>query len=261
MFNFRWGIISGAAAFALSIGIGLTSGANIAHLLIRALIFGAVFFGFGFGVWILINSFIPELLQENYGDEEGGAAPPGSRINITLDDRNFARPEQYRDPQKPDEVGNITDLISGKVKLAAAPPPVEPAGGIDQNLEDRYNEVEGGGLESINQEQSGQGAQSAAAFTPAFGSDEGLGGLPDLDALAGAFLTNAGDEARPSPLSGAGQGPAPAVAAAVSQAAPVQAAAEPPQRKSTSGKPTPLQGDFNPKDLAEGIRTILNKDT
>jgi hypothetical protein len=257
--NIKWGAVAGAAAFVLSFAIGLTSGASFLFVLLRALIFGAVFFGLGLGIWIGINSFIPELLQEDYGGG-GEDAPPGSRVNITLDDRTFARPEQYQNPENPDEVGNIADLLSGKIKLARYPAPAAPSQGIDQNPEDRYNEVAEDGFgeaagrspPETYQGQSESPAKSAAAFTPAFGSDEGLGGLPDLDALAGAFLSNPGEDF------------VPVAAAAVSPAAPVQAAAvaaEAPQRKSTSGKPTPLQGDFNPKDLAEGIRTILNKDT
>jgi hypothetical protein len=35
---------------------------------------------------------------------------------------------------------------------------------------------------------------------------------------------------------------------------------EPEQSRFVGSKPQPMKGDFNPKELAEGIRTVLSKD-
>ena len=63
MFNIKWGIIFGGAAFLIAFVISLIFG-NVLLLtaLVRALIFAALFFALGTAAWVLINSFIPELL-------------------------------------------------------------------------------------------------------------------------------------------------------------------------------------------------------
>ncbi|GHV95126.1 hypothetical protein AGMMS50293_14460 [Spirochaetia bacterium] len=255
MFNIKWGVVAGAVAFILSLALGILHGANVLHVILRALIFAGVFFGLGMGIWVLINNFIPELLFT--GDQEDQAPEvPGSRVNITLDgNRGFAAPEMYRNPDNPDEVGNIDDLMSGAINPGAA-----VAAGMDQNEGNGYNFDKGGGADSQNQDDAGfpnvsafddgpDPAESApaAAFVPSFGGSDGLGGLPDLDAMAGAFLTNAGEES------------APLAAAMPTPVAAASPAAEP-ERGYAGNKPQPLKGDFNPKELAEGLRTVLSKD-
>jgi hypothetical protein len=265
MLNIKWGVIAGAAALILSLAVGALSGNNIFYVLLRALIFGVVFFGLGLGIWALVTGFVPELLyaDSDIGGGAGETPSPGSRINITLDGGTGALPEMYRNPDNPEEVGNISDLITGAINpAAAAPSGGMRSGGMDQNREDGYTYNEGGGAENQNQDSEfgnvsafdgspsfQEGQNAAAVFTPAFGGGGGLGGLPDLDAMAGAFLTNAGLES----------GPASPVAAPVMPAMPQEPGA--PERKHAGNKPQPLQGDFNPKELAQGIRTVLSKET
>jgi hypothetical protein len=263
MLNIKWGAVAGTAALILSLAVGAVSGNNMFYVLLRALVFGAVFFGLGLGSWVLISSFIPELFYADSSEGGEGEAPrPGSRVNITLG--GGALPEMYRNPDNPEEVGNISDLITGVINPGAAAPTGAvrgmSAGGMDQNREDGYTYTEGGGAESQNQDSEFgdtpaydespvfKGGQSAAAvFTPSFGSGDDLGGLPDLDAMAGAFLTNAGVEAASMPAASSipSMPPEPAL----------------PERKPSGNKAQPLKGDFNPKELAEGIRTVLSKET
>jgi hypothetical protein len=254
LFNIKWGLIAGVGAFILSLAVGLLSGAGIFFVMVRALIFTGVFFLLGAGGWLLINSFMPELLYADSLDEAAPAERPGSRVNITLGGGgDFARPEMYQNSGNSDEVGNISDLISGVFKPAAA-------GGMDQQAEKGYTYAAGGSPDGVNQENSGfaeplsglggegspvfnEGARQAdeknAGFTVSFGSDDGLGGLPDLDAMSGAFLTNAG-------VDGPERG----------------AESSSPSRSPGGGKSKSksVQGDFNPKELAAGIRTVLSKD-
>jgi len=241
--------LAGFAAFVLSFGIGILSGANISHIILRTLIFTVIFFGLGTGIWILINNYIPDLLASNDDNKEGDMRP-GSRVDITLENnKGFAMPETNRNPGDPDEMGNIGDLLSGAFKPARAAEAETSFGGMDLGGEDNYND-DGSGLGSQNQESSGfqdsaphnsgAGSSAAPAFTssfgaPSFGDDSSeWGGLTDLDAMAGSFLSGGTEDSVPD--------------------------ASGPERDPKGNKAQPLKGDFDPKELAQGIRTVLNKD-
>ena len=259
MNNIKWGFTAAVAAIIISIGLGLLFDVGLFNVFMRALIFAAVFFGFGFGLRFLINSFFPELLVMN---EESSAQEsfdqPGSRINITLDNKGeYAVPELYKTPGNQDELGNIEDLVSGVFSPRPASYESErPQSGIDRKKEERYN------IESVTQSvpdqesfsfqdfQDMDGFEKKQAekpvFTASLGDDTGLGGLPDLDSMAMAFSTDGAAQA--DGLGG------------VSAPAQTQEEFEPEQRRYVASKATPLKGDFNPKDLAKGISTVLAKD-
>ena len=271
MNGFKWGITAAIAAVIVSVGLGLLSGVGVLHVFLRALIFGLVFFGFGFGLRFLINSFFPELL---YIDEELSAQEsfdqPGSRVNITLDNTGeYAVPELYKTPGDPDELGNIEDLVSGVFRPRSDSAQQRPSSGIDRNREESYN------IGSADQSISDQGDMDfpdmgafdeprvekpgfetpkveKPVFTPSFGDDAGVGGLPDLETFAMAF---SGGELRPSqPQAAAGGFGGVPVPDVPEEFEPTQPA------RYVASKPTPLSGDFNPKDLAKGISTVLAKD-
>ena len=277
MNNFKWGITAAIAAMIVSVGLGLLSGVGILHVFLRALIFGLVFFGFGFGLRFLINSFFPEIL---FMEEESSAQvpfdTPGSRVNITLDNTGeYAVPELYKTPGDPHELGNIEDLISGVFR------PRSESSGIDRKREESYNREESFNFGSDFQSTPDQddmtfpdmptfdepkvespGAESSKAekpkvekpiFTPSFGDDGGVGGLPDLESFAMAF--SGGGELRPStPAASAGGFGGVSVPDAPEEFEPTQ------PTRYVASKPTPLSGDFNPKDLAKGISTVLAKE-
>ena len=244
MSNFKWGFLAGAIALVVSFSVGIISGANILNVILRAFIFGVMFFGFGFGIRILIYNYLPEILSVvNDDEEEDTLSKPGSKVDITLDStRDFAMPEMYRNPNKPEEVGDIANIVS------VEPEPVsrdsEPSAGIDQKQEEDYNYgvVSAPAVQTTATETGGQDYESkpdAPAFTPSFGSGSSdLGGLPDLDAMAGAFI------------SGGGQ----------TSSAPSAEPGWSPSKAPEGDKAKPMEGDFNPKELAEGIRTILAKE-
>jgi hypothetical protein len=151
----------------LSLLVGIISGAGFSAALIRALIFGVVFFVLAGLVWLLINNCIPELLFSGNGEDGSGKAP-GSRVDISLEDgQESALPEMYRTSASGDEVDNITDLINGKTV------PVNNTG-MDQNGEDGYTQNNGGGMPSESPEEAG-------------GYDLGEG-LPNLDSMSAAFV-------------------------------------------------------------------------
>ncbi|MDR0444455.1 MAG: YrzE family protein [Treponema sp.] len=238
MINLRWGLIAGVGAFVISILIGVISGVNFFTIILRAFVFLAVFFGMGAGMYILVNSFFPELLySDGETSQNDSSESPGSRVNITLENTgDYAVPEFYRNSSSSTwEIGNIEDLVSGSYNAGQ---------GIDRNRKDDYND-EGEG--SQNQDQWRGGFPDAEAFetpaersvfSPSFGDDsDGLGGLPDLDTMAMAFSTGSEMDLNPQP-----QETKEAV------------------RTPSGNKPQSLKGDFNPKELAEGIRTVLSKD-
>jgi len=257
--NFKWGLTAAVAAIIVSIGLGLLFGVGLSHVFTRALIFAVVFFGLGFGLRLFINSFFPELL---FMDDESSAQEsfdqPGSRINITLDNTGeYAVPELYKVPGDPDELGNIEDLVSGVFSPRSASDESErPQSGIDRSKEESYN------IESVIQDfpdlenfniQDASGLEKKQAerpvFTASLGDDAGLGGLPDLDMMATAF--SAGGESRAAAQTG-GLGGASVPAE--------QDDFEPVQSRYVASKATPMKGDFNPKELAKGISTVLTKD-
>ena len=273
MNSFKWGIIAAICAFVISVLVGIISGVGVFFIFIRAVIFTVVFFGVGFGIRFIINSFFPELLfpDEGSGDDAYGQdeySQPGSRINITMDNTGeYAVPELFRS-QNNEEMGNIDDLISGAFVSAARQSYRGEASskGIDDNAEEGYNRA-GVSLDApddlpfMGSGYSGSSdmddvPEEKSVFTPSFGDDAGLGGLPDLDMMARAFSPGSGPSAPPSAASSAFMPAMESVPAFMSEE-PIESA---PSRSKKGNKPEPLKGDFNPKELAEGIRSVLSND-
>jgi len=263
---FKWGAMAAVGAVIVSMGLGLLSGVGLLHVFLNALIFGAVFFGLGFGARFLINSYFPELLFVNEeASAQGAVDQPGSMVNITLDNTGeYAVPELYKSPGNPEELGNIEDLVSGSFRPRSA------SSGIDRMKEESYNDntfqSDSGGdnfsfLESVDfdepmvesprvENSKVEPRVEKPVFTPSFGDDAGVGGLPDLEMFAMAF--SSGGEARVAPQP---------MAAPAGLPEKQQEEFEPMQpTRYVASKPTPLKGDFNPKDLAKGISTVLRKD-
>jgi hypothetical protein len=271
--NFKWGLFSAVSALIISIGLGLISEVQVLHIILRGIIFSIVFFGVGFGLRFLLENYFPELLFSDDGNERLDDHDEAVHaVSITLDSKGeYAVPELFKPTGDTLELGNIEDLLSGFFK-----PQQE---GIDRNGEEGYNK--NGGLQTASFQFSDQFQEGAVfekpqekkpVFTPSFGDNsDGLGGLPDLDAMAMAFSprgdertsTNSVEKAPASnmsfmdsmPLGFGGDG-----FQDESIAPPV--ASEPASVRSSyvGNKPQTLKGDFNPKELAEGLRTVLSKD-
>jgi hypothetical protein len=259
--NFRWGVTAAVIAFFISTGLGILSGVSIFHIILRAILFGIVFFGFGFGARFVIDTYFPELLFMDEGSERDDAMDqPGARIDINLNaSGEYAVPELYKSSGDGEELGNIDDLISGAFK-----PRQE---GIDQKAEEGYN---GKGSVSVDAVQGIQEMDSfnfpeaalfekpkeeMPVFTPSFGDDStGLGGLPDLETMALAFSGGG------SGFSGPAAGPTAGSSAGSSIASPLPIEDIDSSSYYKGNKSQQLEGDFNPKALAEGIRTVLSKD-
>ena len=255
MINFKIGGIISIAAFFLSFLLGLMNHSVMPMLIIRPLVFAVVFFLIYAAVTTLVSRFLPELL-EGTGKNDGPLILPGSQIDITEGgDQNSsssglnlgglegdpsamgAKPENI----EPGDIEDISNLMGTRSRPLSDEGKVPS--GMDHNEEAGYN-IAGVSGESF---ESGFGSFSGpAAGTTVKPSDKPVGtfdsddALPDLDSMAGAFTaTSAGEEADVTDYS-----------------------APTPARKSSSSKKAEewTGGDFKPKEIAMGIRTVLEKD-
>jgi hypothetical protein len=224
----------------------------------------AVFFVlFGSGILFLIRTFIPDLLNNDTGyDQDDSLANPGSRVNITLDNSSgYAIPELYSKSGDKNEMGDIEELVSGSFQ----PESSHGIQGIDQNENFNYNnkgkqnqddfeffDILNTGFQSApnssfqstaplmektaGELHAGKSRTGTPVFTPSYGDDAGLGGLPDFDDMASAFFTGSSIDSTASHET------------------------NDPVRSTAGKKPQPFKGDFDPQELAQGLRTVLSKD-
>jgi len=272
MFDLRYSGIFAVIAFVLSLLIGVVSRTTMPMLIIRPLIFAVIFFVLSAFIKILVGWKLPELLEDS-ADEVG--LGPGSRINILEDDvpsDSSALTEGFisgalgpvssgaRPDESEDDLGDISELSRRSSFSPAAGESIsagENFSGIDQNAKERYTDI-GGPSDSAVPDFSNMfrpdplfdapaGGQARAAVTGTggnagpkknvvFDSDESL---PDLDSMAEAFMTGSSDQEEEA-----------------SEFSPPSS----PRRPASSNKAPKWTEDFNPKEIAMGLRTALNKD-
>jgi hypothetical protein len=259
--NLRISGIIAVAAFVLSFLIGTMSRASMPILIVRPLIFALLFFVVSALINMAVLRFLPELLEANQENESFDPVP-GSRIDITEGDSPSSSIPSFMADSSEDGLGNISDLLQG----GNAPP---AQAGMDQNKTDGYNKAgemvdfSGSPLEAPDPPSSSEmppwtgvnfagstgtsagGIQDAPSESPArdkalpevFSGSEDV--LPDLDSMAGAFSSFADEEEGDT----------------------IEYSVSTPSSKSSSSKNAPdWTGDFNPKDMAKGLQTVLKKD-
>jgi hypothetical protein len=267
MSYFKWAIFFSIFAFVVSFGLGLISGVTFALVIVRAIVFATFFFGFGFALRFLVTNYFPDLFlprdatESQYPIEQ---KPPVESMTIDTTGE-YAVPELYKSSGAQNNLGNIEDLVSGMFR--AAPESVDRMeeesyneSGIQSEMEVKFNASAAGNQEIINFQDMFDGdmevydepkLQKARKpdFTPSLGNDTGgLGGLPDLDSMAMAF---GGMSSFPESTCSSYSGDL--------EPAPSGRTDEPAERY-TGNKPQPLKGDFNPKELAKGISTVLSSE-
>jgi hypothetical protein len=244
LFNLKWCGISGGAAFFLSLLVGLVSGAGFLGALLRALIFGVVFFALGGGIWFLLNRFVPELFTGETADEG-----IGGRVDISVggDDDTGLRAVQGVIPvsNSEEDIGNIADLLKGAPAGNASSVRIVPSAGISPDADlpagGRGPDIPAGprpeNFAGLDQKGDNGYTESRRPQNAGIPADDGVTDvLPDLDSLAGAF-----------------EAPAEESIESASDSVPVE-------KRKTSRKGQSMGGDFNPKDLASAIQTILSKE-
>lgn len=236
MFNIKTSAIIGGGAFILSFLISIISGTTMPVLVIRPLIFAFVFFAISALIPVLVGRFLPELLDRNSPAPEI-IPPAGSRIDITEEEAPPASVRAFFGAQADDSddgLGNISDLVGAR--MAAGSQEEESAAGLDQNSQDGYNE--NGGLEELSEPEPPR--KPAIPKTAETGIPDSVDVLPDLDSMAGMFSADSAAESTDTAeYSG-------------------QSFARKPL--SASGKAPEWSGDFNVRELAAGLRTVLNKE-
>jgi len=257
MFNAKWGIICGGAAFVLAFIISLLLGhTNPLVALARAGGFAALFFCLGTGVWALINIFIPELLNVENDDASDvfSKKATGARVNITLDDNSdpsmaAALPDPATEAADLDEVDDFKDLVSRSVNRKRDIDQNSATGytekeereefvpAFDTSLDSSFDSSPGSLLESpldsVKVDGLGDFSMDFGAFVPEGGKASELDSFMDPF----SFMPGSGDSMSKE------------------EALPPSA-----QPRSSSNKTAQLQGDFDPKEIAAGIRTVLEKD-
>ena len=251
MFTIKWGLIPGGAAFALAlISSLLFGGTNFSVALLRALVFATLFFSMGIGIRMLVKIFLPELLNadprsKNIIDHvfsSTGSPAAGSRVNITLDDPDAdaaaALPEQ--DNGSADgldsggiggDVGDFSDLVSS---AALSAPKVSAHKDIDQNPINGYTEEIGEFSPALDDAKDGDSGEFSLDFGTFVSStneaDDGGSFMDSFSPFSADEDTGFSEEM------------------------------DVPERKPSRNKAEKLDGDFNAKEIAAGLRTVLEKD-
>ena len=240
MFNLKFSGIVAGIAFIFSFLLSLISRSTMPMLMFKPLLFAFIFFAISILVKIAASHFLPELMEESdFGEDP---YRPGSRVDITDDDSIDYQPGPPGVPSgepaapgfsfmgaRPDDsedgLGDISDLAR-KSTLTPGVGGDYPMG-MDQNTEEGY--TEGG------EGKGSQARESKAWGSEAFSPDETL---PDLDSMAGVFKTSSSDEDSEG-SDRASHGHA---------------------RKPSSSSAPAWTEDFNAKDMAQGLRTVLSKE-
>jgi len=252
MFNAKWGIICAGAAFVLAFVTSLLLGhTRLLVALVRAGGFAALFFALGAGIWALINIFVPELLntQNDAAGNIFSKESTGSRVNITLDDASDAAlpgalPDAGMGAANDDEVGDFNDMVSQSINAVRD---------IDQNSATGYTDKREQEDFAPDFDGSLDASLGGSLETPL--DDVKVDGQGNFSMDFGAFVSEGGKTANSDSfmdqLSFLPDSASPHESSSSSASSP---------RKGSSNKPAQLQGDFDPKEIAAGLRTVLEKD-
>ena len=226
MFNLKISGIIAGTAFILSLLIGIMSRSSFPALILRPFIFGVAFFLFTAFVSLMVGHFLPELLEERVSDPE--ITMPGSRINISEETPAVPGMVYARPDDSDEEMGDISQITSAGSKPFNS--------GLEgQNNLGRQEISSGQGMDQTEQNgyTSYEGSKSSSDSGDSFDT------LPDLESLVGAFMPSSMKE---------------------DEEVQEYSSSEPSKRSPIGNKAQKMDADFNPKELAAGIRTILKKE-
>jgi hypothetical protein len=263
--NLKVNGIAAASGFVISLLTGVFSGGALGISLLRALSFGIVFFILAGAIWFSVKRFLPELFVPPEKEPLIAGLEAGSRVNISVGDDdvsvNAALPTEE---DSGEDLGNVAELAAEKPPARNETPGFAPnldtAGSpaLDLGAEEGYSEDRAPAPPeekkrsgtSVVSDPAAPAEEPGVVFTPLpppsplqsiSGADLGSGveALPDLDALAGAFMSSdeEGGEEIASPVFG------------------VEPKARGPGKKAKS-----READYLPKEVASAIQTLLKRD-
>jgi len=243
MINFRVSGIAAGVAFVLSLVIGLMSGTAFSAILLRAFVFALVFFALsGLGFW-LVSRYLPELLG---GAEAGGGGDiddfdisvPGSRVNISVG-------ETPVEGAFPGDASEDLDNIDGKSSAGSNT--------ADNNTaffsEPADLQTAGSQAESSQVENSPLDQEKKTEYNQKGDFTDDIGSLVDPETFEKEM-----EEELPD-MGNIGEG-----FAESEQSMEAENFDAPPEPRRSSSKKPALADDFNPKELAKAIQTVLKKD-
>jgi hypothetical protein len=246
--NLRISGLVAFAAFFLSFIIGLISRTNFPTLILRPLIFAAVFFAISALINFLVTHFLPELLEDTLPEDDSEHLS-GTRIDIMEGDSegtqlNYspgvipAVPGSGFMGAQPEDSGDDVGSISSFAGLVN-PVKTEDRGiseGMDHNANSGYTET----VSRVDFPENNRAGKSTAESRKPDAFDDSEEILPDLDSMAGAFVSNYSQEEPDT----------------------TEYSVSTPAKKSSSRvtKGSEWAGDFNAKDIAAGLRTVLNRE-
>jgi hypothetical protein len=237
MIKVKWGLVSAAVAFALAFLTSLLLGqTSLVVALLRAVIFAAVFFGLAIGIRALIANYIPDLLFSGGSEDDAAgnvfSGGSGSRVNIIVEDAPEPALPTNTSGSKPIEVGNFNDLVAGSIKAAAQSEEQD----IDQDSEIGYTEDKAEEVtpmfDKVKFDEIGDFSMDFGAFVS---DDTGGDGTGDSGMDSFSYFPGTGDSDNAQDI-------------------------PEPERKASGNKPMKLEGDFDPKEIAAGIRTVKKKE-
>jgi hypothetical protein len=267
--NLKLSGIAAAVGFVLSLLVGIFSGGALGISLLRAVSFGMAFFILSSVIWVSINRFLPDLLIPREEEPLMTGLETGSRVDISVGDDDMSANAALPQEDSKRELGNVAELVAKGPRIQSGeqhsmpapslnqgagndPAPAEPPA-LDLGAEAGYSKsgvsvVPGGGKQSGAPAASGPAAPAekpGPVFVPlpppsplqSFSGGD-IEALPDLDAMAGAFMSSDEEEGEES-------------------GAPVFGV-EPKLR--APGKAKSREDDYNPKEVASAIQTLLKRD-
>jgi hypothetical protein len=222
MFNPKLSGIFAGAGFVLSFLVGLFSGAHFPLLLIRAVIFAAVFFALSGAFYAAIQMYLPELLAGDSGD----LSAMGGQVDISVGDDEAA-------------VGGIS-LESGSLG-EDLDNFSEKGGDSGDDTLDHIGEAVYTGEGDVEEIPDSPKPALPGELNFSSGEAETVDMLPDLDTMSGVFNADSGGD-----LEAAADSPAGSFGG---QGSPARA----PNKKG-------IDEDFNVQEMASAIQTILKRE-